>query len=136
MKSPRRAGGKEKQMDCTIRILIPEAISGKSKYIERQIIGFERTMKSYGIDTKIYVEDCKTFCTADGKPIEAAETIEEAKKKGFWHEITHFFFGRTNPLVTKVSFEMPYPCWCKLENSDAWRCLVEAASCIRKGQEP
>lgn len=50
------------------------------------------------------------------------------------YETTAFFFGQPTPQEVQVSFELDYLGWCKLKESDAWRCLEEREA-HKKGGE-
>lgn len=66
------------------------------------------------------------------------KAIHDTSNKEISHpmvfDLKKYFFGKPNPQVVEVTFQLAYPDWCKLEDSDVWRHLEEVVGDFQKAQ--
>lgn len=51
------------------------------------------------------------------------------------YDIIYYHYGSPIPKEVELKFQMPYPCWLKLEGSQLFRSFLEGMEAIEK-EEP
>lgn len=62
-------------------------------------------------------------------------TLKKRESHPMVFDVKKHFFGKPSPQAVEVSFQLAYPDWCKLEDSDVWHYPEEVVGGFQKEQE-